>query len=47
MTYEFHPLAAPIGAVSPCSTALAGITIPYEVRQGGIMYIREQRQQNG
>jgi hypothetical protein len=39
-------MALRIGAVSPCSTTLAGTTIPYAKRQGGIMFIREQRQQN-
>src|SRR5262249_34126746 len=32
--------------VSPCPTTLAGTTILFDKRQGGTMYIREQRQQN-
>src|SRR5262249_38371479 len=40
-----HPLIER-SVVSPCPTTLAGTTILFDKRQGGTMYIREQRQQN-
>ena len=39
-------VVSPTSAVSPYSATLAGTTIPYEKGREGIMYIREQRQQN-